>query len=115
MQLAQTYVQIQQQILALQGRAEELRKKELDEVVARIKEAIAVYRIAPEMLYGRGKAVAEKSSASAKSRQSSKASKVTRSVAFRDSNGNVWGGRGPRPAWLREALEAGKALEDFRI
>ena len=25
----------------------------------------------------------------------------------------MWGGRGPKPAWLRIALEQGKRLEDF--
>ena len=35
------------------------------------------------------------------------------SAKYADGKGNVWGGRGPRPLWLREALAAGKRLEDF--
>lgn len=27
----------------------------------------------------------------------------------------TWGGRGRRPAWIREAVEAGRALSDFEI
>jgi len=32
---------------------------------------------------------------------------------YSDGAGNVWGGMGPRPAWLRQAIEQGKKLEDF--
>lgn len=28
---------------------------------------------------------------------------------------NKWVGRGPRPAWLKEALANGKTLADFRV
>jgi DNA-binding protein H-NS len=33
---------------------------------------------------------------------------------FGDGQGNVWSGRGPRPHWLRDALNAGRRLEEFR-
>jgi len=32
---------------------------------------------------------------------------------FQDGQGNSWGGRGPRPAWLRAALASGRTLEEF--
>lgn len=32
---------------------------------------------------------------------------------FGDGNGNVWSGRGPRPKWLKDAMAAGKSLEEF--
>jgi DNA-binding protein H-NS len=31
------------------------------------------------------------------------------------TTGASWTGRGPRPRWLREALDAGAALEDFLV
>ncbi|VTU42713.1 MULTISPECIES: H-NS family nucleoid-associated regulatory protein [unclassified Variovorax] len=34
-------------------------------------------------------------------------------VSYSDNAGNNWSGMGPRPRWLREALEAGKSLDDF--
>ena len=35
---------------------------------------------------------------------------------FRDAaTGQAWSGRGLQPRWLRDALAAGKSLEDFRI
>jgi hypothetical protein len=36
-------------------------------------------------------------------------------IQFSDGNGNTWGGRGPRPRWLRDALAGGASLEAFRI
>jgi DNA-binding protein H-NS len=32
-------------------------------------------------------------------------------VVYRDQAGHAWSGMGPRPRWLKEALEAGKTLE----
>ena len=43
------------------------------------------------------------------------AAKQARAPKFRDSAGNVWSGRGPRPRWLRDAIAAGKKLEDFAV
>lgn len=31
------------------------------------------------------------------------------------ATGDAWTGRGPRPRWLRDALEAGAVLEDFLL
>ena len=46
--------------------------------------------------------------------------KATRSapvVKYRDTDNpeNTWAGRGPRPAWLREKLDAGASIEDFAV
>jgi len=46
-------------------------------------------------------------------RRVSKKAKAAPAVKFKDDNGNVWSGRGPRPAWLRAALEGGAKLESF--
>lgn len=34
---------------------------------------------------------------------------------FNAGSGNQWGGRGPRPAWLRNASAAGRTLASFAI
>lgn len=34
-------------------------------------------------------------------------------IRYRDDSGNSWTGMGPKPRWLRAAIEAGKKLEDF--
>jgi DNA-binding protein H-NS len=47
-----------------------------------------------------------------------KAEGTTKKVApkYRDPNtGKTWTGRGIKPIWLQEALQNGKALEDFLI
>jgi DNA-binding protein H-NS len=36
-------------------------------------------------------------------------------VKYADGHGNVWGGRGPRPHWLKAALNDGRSLKDFEV
>lgn len=109
--MAQTYAQLQQQIAALQQKADAIRAKEVDGVIDRIKIAISHYELTPEQLFG-GKASAKKTAVTGT--QKSGAKKAGR-VSYSDGNGNTWGGWGKRPNWLREALDAGKRLEDFQV
>jgi DNA-binding protein H-NS len=103
-EMPQTYADIQQQIARLQSEAESLRAAEAADVVARIKDAIATYGLTPQDLFG-GRA-----RAGARSQQ-----RGARTPKYADGKGGVWGGRGPRPQWLRAALAAGKRLEDFAV
>eukprot|EP01036_Dinobryon_divergens_P002591 gene2591-3407_t len=115
--MATTYMQLTQQIKTLQAQAEIAKKKEMGEVIARIKEAISVYSLTAQELGFGGGSVAKskdvkKSPAAVAGRR--KVSKATRAaIAYRDGAGNTWGGRGPRPAWLRTALESGAELASF--
>lgn len=112
--MAQTYTQIQRQIEALQKQAEKLKSTEVAGVVERIKEAIAHYDLTPEQLFGASSSGARKAtSSSAKAAGKSGRAKAASSAAYADGAGNTWGGRGPRPRWLRDALAAGKSLEEF--
>lgn len=36
-------------------------------------------------------------------------------VKYRDEHGNTWAGRGLKPKWLRERIDAGMSLEDFAV
>ena len=36
-------------------------------------------------------------------------------VKYRDEHGNTWAGRGMKPVWLRERIDAGMSLEDFEV
>ena len=103
--MTQSYKQIQKQIETLQRQAEKLRKQEVDGVVARIKVAIAHYGLTPEQL-GFG---ATAGSVKAKAGKTA----PTRSTKYSDGQGNSWSGIGKRPSWLRDALNAGRALEEF--
>ena len=36
-------------------------------------------------------------------------------IKYRDEHGNTWAGRGMKPVWLRERIDAGMSLEDFEV
>jgi len=111
--MSQTYTQIQKQIATLAREAEELKRREVGGVVAKIKQAIAVYGLTASDLGLGGKRVQK--ARAAKSPKKSGNGKYKPSIKYRDSAGNTWVGRGPRPQWLRDALAAGKRLEDFAV
>ncbi len=79
------------------------------EVIDRMKKEIAKYSLTPEQLFGEAK------SRSARAPKPAKAAAKDRAAKYADGSGNTWGGMGKRPDWLRQALEAGKALEEFLI
>ena len=103
--MAQTYAQIQEQIAKLQSDAAILRNSEVADVVRRIKEAIATYDLSPRDLFGGRTGVS----------RTGRSRGTARSAKYADGKGGEWGGRGPRPQWLREALAAGRRLEDFAV
>jgi DNA-binding protein H-NS len=105
--MAQSYKQIQKQIEALQRRADKIRDQEVKEVVDRIKVAIAHYGLTAGQLGFNAKSGSVNSKAKAK-----KAAPV-RAAKYSDGQGNSWSGMGKRPFWLRDALNAGRALEEF--
>lgn len=104
----QSYKQIQKQIETLQRQAEKLRDQEVQGVVARIKVAIAHYGLTAEQLgFGGG------STPVRKPKNQSKAAST--SAKYSDGKGNEWAGRGPRPHWLRDAIAAGRTLDEFSV
>lgn len=115
--MAKTFQQIQKQIEALTREAQDLRKKEIADVVARIKQAIAVYGLTAQDLgltgAARGRPPKAKAPAAAPAPKAAKTRKVK--VKYRDGAGNTWTGRGSRPRWLRDAIDAGKSIESFLV
>lgn len=95
--MTQTYEQIQDEIAALQRKAEDLWKTELNGVIGRIKLAIQHYGITVDQLFD----------------EDALPSKAA-SIKYADGAGNRWSGRGPRPRWLRDALASGTSLESLR-
>jgi len=100
--MAQTYAQLQDQIAKLQAEAESIRHAELAAVIAKLRSEIASHGITPQDLFGKDLGKLRKRS-----------SKSTAQAKYADGAGNFWVGRGPRPKWLRDALAAGKRLEEF--
>ena len=118
--MTKTYAQLMKQIETLNQEAEKLKRKEIDGVISRIKEAIDAYGLtAADLGLGtaRGPRAAKAGAAPAKSRRrrTRAGSKYVPQVKYRDGDGNTWVGRGPRPQWLRDALANGKKLEDFAV
>ncbi|MDB5826049.1 MAG: hypothetical protein JWQ73_269 [Variovorax sp.] len=117
--MAKTYEQIQHQIEKLQRQAAALQAVEAKGVIDRIKEAIKHYSLTADQLGFDGAKTAAIVAAPAP--VPSPATKSTGNgngngkPQFSDQSGNVWGGRGPHPAWLREALQAGHNIREFRI
>lgn len=111
--MTKTYSQLMKQIDALQREAQEVRRKEIAGVIDRIKEAIKVYGLSAADL-GLAGARAPRAAKPGKKR-GRKPAKAAAAPKYADGNGNTWGGRGPRPAWLRAALAAGKQLADFAV
>jgi DNA-binding protein H-NS len=103
--MAKTYHQLQTEIDRLQQRANAARKKELAGVIKEIKGVIAAWGLTAEDL---GLSGARKTT----KKVGGKA--AARTVAYQDESGNTWGGRGPRPQWLRAALDAGRTLDEFK-
>lgn len=80
------------------------------EVVARIRKDIAKFGLTAEQLFGTA-GVAK----SVRAAKATKAVKAPKPPKYADGTGNTWGGMGKRPEWIRQALAAGKALEEFLI
>ncbi len=118
--MTKTYDQLKKQIEVLSQQAEAVRRKEVAGVVARIKEAIQAYELTAEDLgFGTGRASAGRKAGAKKARPAAKGRRRSAAAAttprYRDPDGNVWGGRGPRPKWLREAIASGRKLEEFAV
>lgn len=121
--MAKTYIELMAEIEQLQNQAAKIKDSEKSEVVARIKQAIAVYGLTAKDLgldkAGRAataKGTPRKAKATKDNKGAKRGARKARAAApakFRDESGNTWSGRGPRPAWLRNALAAGATLESF--
>ena len=101
-----TYAELQEKIAALQSQAEELRKRELAEIIADVKQKIAAYGLSAADL---GLQSSRESAAPQKTKTALKAK-------YRDpATGETWVGRGATPKWMRAYLEAGRNKDEFLI
>ena len=108
------------QIAVLQAQADALRKNEVAEVVAKIKDAIAHYGLTAADL---GLATGARKNArlleadsdkpAGERRKKAEPKPSARAVKFKDDQGNTWGGMGKRPAWFKAALASGKTPDEL--
>jgi len=114
--MTKTYAQVMKQIDSLKAEAERLRRHEVDGVIERIREAIRHYGLtAADLGLGRGKSAARPAAKKTRGRRRGKAATTAAVAKYRDDQGRTWVGRGKRPQWLRDALAAGRKLEDFAV
>lgn len=101
-----SYADLQVQIKKLQDQAEKLKAKELESVIAGIKQKISEYGLTAEQL---GLAPARKKTVK-------KGTTKTAVVMYR--NGDLtWSGaaRGRKPGWVKEIIDAGGDIEKYRV
>ena len=120
--MARTLAQINAEIEKLKKQADEIKSREVGEVISRIKQAIKHYGLTPRDLFGKaagsaapaaaGKARGKKAASAKAAPRQAKAAGVIR---FRDEAGNSWTGRGKRPNWFKAAIAAGKKPEDLAV
>ena len=102
-----TYAELQQKIAELKSQAEELRKRELAEIIADVKQKIAAYGLSAADL---GLQSSRESAAAPQN------SKSPLKAKYRDpTTGETWVGRGATPKWMRAYLEAGRNKDEFLI
>ena len=115
--MARTLSEIQSEINRLKKEADKIRSAEVKEVVARIRKAIAHYGLTTQDLFGKaaaaGGAGTKRGAAAKKGKGGTAKAKGPVVVRYKDENGNTWVGRGKRPQWLRDALAAGRKIEEF--
>jgi DNA-binding protein H-NS len=115
-----TLAELNVQIAALQSQADVMRKKEMVEVIAKVKDAIQHYGLTADDL-GLGKTAPNKSSTFptgfgkkvAKKTRNGTAKPAAKKVKFKDDQGHTWGGMGKRPDWFKAALASGKTPEEL--
>ena len=90
---------------ALAEKIQALQDAEKGDVIAQIKLQIADYGITAEELGFSVKA------------GKGKAAKAAPVVKYRnpENHTETYGGKGPKPAWLKAALDAGKTMNDFAV
>lgn len=135
--MAKSYSQLMQERERLDAAIEAARKREVEGVIKRMREAIAVYGLTATDVFGEPpKAQAAVKHVEAKTRVSvGKKSKGTasgkrppkvkakanpllgrkRPAKYADGQGNTWSGGGLMANWLRDALEKGHKLEEFLV
>jgi len=98
-----TYLELKQKAEKLMQEAEQMRVKELNDVIAELKEKINAYGLTAQDLGLTG----------ATKRRKAPGTKAP-TVKYRGPDGQTWsGGRGRKPRWVMDALAQGKKLEDF--
>ena len=100
-----TYIELMEKAQQLMAEAEQVRQKEIEAVIADIRQKMETYGLTAQDIGG-----------TAAPRKRGTGAKTKGAVKYRGPNGETWsGGRGRKPRWVQEALKAGKKIEDFAV
>jgi DNA-binding protein H-NS len=108
-----SYLDVKAQIAKLEKQAQDLFKKEVATVIAKIQGLMQEYGLTPDDIAGRVKAFKDyKAPNSTKKVKTSKPAVIPK---YRDPvSGKTWTGHGKAPAWIAAAVKAG-TKEDYLI
>ena len=104
-----TYQDVLKQIDQLTKEAEKLRQSEVSAAIADIRAKMTQYGIAVSDIVGK-----ENKTRVNKLRRATTAGKKV-APKYRGSNGELWTGRGRKPAWVEAELAKGRSLQDLAI
>lgn len=107
------YKQIQQEIARLERQAEKARKAELKGVIQQIKKTMSEHGITIDDLQTAGAGKARKSAGKATAKR--KGGKVAAKYRSKTDASLTWTGRGRKPLWVQEWLDAGNEIDALLI
>jgi DNA-binding protein H-NS len=102
--MSRTYTELKTEIARLEAEAERVRRFELPGVIAELNQLIERYELTGAMIFGMNRKG---------SPGKPKTVLVPRYVDH--ATGNIWTGRGPKPAWVPEALSFGTLAENLLV
>jgi DNA-binding protein H-NS len=99
-----SYQELRSQAEALMAQAEQVRKEEIASVIAGIKATMKQYNISAADLGITG------------GQRKVRVAKTPGVVKYRGPNGETWaGGLGRKPQWVRNIIDAGRNIEEFKV
>lgn len=102
--MTKSYPELKTEIARLEAEAERVWRFEIPAVIAEINLLIERYQLTEDMIFG-----ASRSGTPGRPRT------VMIPKYVDQVTGNTWTGRGPKPAWLSEALNAGTLAENLLV
>lgn len=99
-----SYEELRSQAEALMAQAEQVRKEEIASVIAGIKATMKQHNIsAADLGFAGGP-------------RKVRVAKTPGVVKYRGPNGETWaGGLGRKPQWVRNIIDAGRNIEEFKV
>lgn len=102
--MSRTYPELKTKIARLEAETERVRRFEMPGVIAELNQLIERYELTEAMIFGTNH-----------KESPGKPSTVLVPRYVDQATGNTWTGRGPKPAWVSEALSLGTLAENLLV